>query len=99
MMLAAASCVKGDTAPPPELSDYFTGELFSALPFSGGWKEQPMKWVIRVSRYYNIYSAFKAHSDARSRLKGKEFIKWARDNKRVIDTVTWVEGLKRGSHN
>jgi hypothetical protein len=99
MMLAAADCVTGDTAPPPELQDYFTGELFGALPFSGGWKEQPMRWTSRVSRYYNIYSAFKQHADARRRLKGKDFMQWARQNKRVLDVVKWIEGLKRGEYD
>jgi hypothetical protein len=96
MMLAAADCATGDTPPPPELQDYFTGTLFNALPFAGGWKEQPLRWVRRVSRYYQIYSAFKSHADARRRLKGKDFFTWAKANKGTIDIVKWIEGLKRG---
>ena len=98
MILAAADCAKSDTAPPPELSDYFIGDLLGSLPYSGGWKDQPMKWSKRVSHYWNVYSAYKTHSEARERMKGKDFMKWARQNKKILDTINQVEAM-RGEYN
>ena len=74
--------------PPPELLDYLRTERFNALPYSGGWKEQPYKFIERGIIYFNVYSAVKSYREAMKDAKGfKNWIKYNRDTMKVVNGV------------
>ena len=92
--MAAADFADGQGVPPPELVDYLRTERFNALPFSGGWKEQPYKFVERSIIYYNVYSAFKAYREALR--DGKTFKEWMKHNKDTMKIVNGVKEMRNG---
>jgi len=99
MILAAADYALGkkDVVPPLELSDYFKCELFSSLPNGGGWKQEPFRWLQRVTVFVNVYNAIKSHSEATKRLKGKDLGEWLANNKQTLNVILHIEEL-RGEH-
>lgn len=85
--------------PPPELLDYFKGQMFQALPNGNGWKHEPYRWINRVSIYISVYNAALAYKRASGDLKGKKLIEWTKANKDIVEAVNKVEKLRNGIDN
>ena len=99
MILAAAEYAISESAkPPPELSDYFISEMFHSLPNGNGWKNEPARWLSRITIMVSVYNARKAFSNANKTLKGKQLVEWMKNNKSVIDTVKRLEDLKKAKN-
>ncbi|HUT17259.1 MAG TPA: hypothetical protein VMW84_03060 [Acidobacteriota bacterium] len=91
---------KGDEIiidPPPELVDYLRTERFGCLPFSGGWKEQPYRFINRGIVYHNVYSAFVAYKNALKDAKGLKG--WLKNSKEAMKIVNGVKEARNAIGN
>ena len=94
MILAAADYAEGKGKPPPELVDYLRTERFNALPFAGGWKDQPHRFVERSIIYHNVFNAIRQYKDAAK--DGKSFKDWIKHNRDTMKIINGVKDMRNG---
>lgn len=63
-------------------------------PYSGGYYEWPLKWLIPVEMALTVYDNLTAVARALDTMKGEALAKWQSDNKRLLASVEAIQTIR-----
>lgn len=89
MILAAAACADGKTAPPPELVLAWQCQTWGTLPEPGGIRDQRIGELERMTACLNAYDAM------RKRALSKNWVELAKSDPHTMKIVNYVMELRR----
>ena len=78
---------------PPPLRESYRAERFGA-PYSGGYREWPLRWLIPTETARNVHDTLTAVQRAMSDMKGDALDKWRRRNPRLIKAALEIEEIR-----
>ena len=63
-------------------------------PYSGGWMQWPLRWLLPVETALNVYNALNAVNDATSRLEGAALEQWRQRNARTLEAALNIHAIR-----
>lgn len=63
-------------------------------PYSGGYRQWPLKWLTPVEAALNVYNALTAVNDAINRLEGEALEQWNQRNARTVQAALDIHAIR-----